>query len=262
VQWAVSNFHGPWLVDIVAALVSMLALVALLTMWRPVASDVGMRTAPIGMPVHESQAVPSHRPLRASLPWIMLALLVAVWKVKPVEAGLKSSADWTFTIPALDKTVEKMPPTVPPRIADIPDPPKLERFEKGTYDFHLLATTGTALLLAALLSALALGIRPAAFMRLYWQAILRVRISLLTIALMLALGFTTPYCGSDTTMGLAFAATGSWFPFFSPLLGWLGVALTGSDTSSNVLVGNLQKVTAEHTGIPQSSRARRTAPGE
>jgi len=87
-------------------------------------------------------------------------------------------------------------------------------------------------------------------MRFYWQTILRVRISLLRIALMLALGFTTRYCGSDTTVGLAFAATGSWFPFFSPLLGWLGVALTGSDTSSNVLIGNLQKVTAEHTGIP------------
>jgi len=168
----------------------------------------------------------------------LLAVFVALWKVGPVEKWLKAAAPWSWKVPYLHESVQRMPPVV-----------AKPEFEKGTYDFLLLAGTGTALLVAALISALALGLRPAAIARSYWQTFLRVRISLLTIAIMLALGFTTRYCGSDTTMGLAFAMTGSWFPFFSPLLGWLGVALTGSDTSSNVLFGNLQKVTAEQIGL-------------
>ena len=97
--------------------------------------------------------------------------------------------------------------------------------------------------------------------RLFGRTVWRVRVSLLTIAAMLALGFTTRYAGLDATMGLAFASTGVLFPFFSPLLGWLGVALTGSDTSSNVLFGNLQKITAEQLGrLARCSPRRRTAP--
>ena len=94
-----------------------------------------------------------------------------------------------------------------------------------------------------------LGLTPGKIAALYFRTLGRVRISLLTIALMLALGFTTRYSGTDTTMGLAMAGAGMFFPFFSPLIGWLGVALTGSDTSSNVLFGNLQKVTAQQLGF-------------
>jgi lactate permease len=104
-------------------------------------------------------------------------------------------------------------------------------------------------LLAGIATALALRVRPGEALRLYGQTLLRVRISLLTISLMMALGFTTRYSGTDTTMGLVMAGTGWLFPFFSPIIGWLGVALTGSDTSSNVLFGNLQKVTAEQLGL-------------
>ena len=115
---------------------------------------------------------------------------------------------------------------------------------------NLLSATGTALLLAGIASALLPGRRLRRALRdLLAQTCVRVRVSLLTISAMLALGFITRYAGTDTTMGLAFASTGSLFPFFSPLLGWLGVALTGSDTSSNVLFGNLQKVTAEALGL-------------
>ncbi|MEQ1850120.1 MAG: lactate permease LctP family transporter [Chthoniobacteraceae bacterium] len=228
-QWAVSNFHGPWLVDIVAAVVAMFSLLVLMRFWRPAAIDDGAPAPGIHHPRFT---------LRPWLPWLMLAVFVALWKVQPVEAWLKAAAPWNWKVPLLHEGVQRMPPVVPK-----------PEFEKGTFDFQILAGTGTALLVAAILSALALGLRPVAIARCYWRTILSVRISLLTIALMLALGFTTRYCGSDTTMGLAFAATGSWFPFFSPLLGWLGVALTGSDTSSNVLFGNLQKVTAEQIGI-------------
>jgi lactate permease len=232
-QWAVSNFHGPWLVDIAAAVVAMLSLIVLLVFWHPAAADGSRAT------VGRSLSTLSHRGLRAWLPWILLAVFVALWKVAPVERWLKATAPWSFKVPMLHESVQRMPPVV-----------VHPEFEKGTYDFQFLAATGTALLIAAIISALALGLRPTAIARSYWQTFLKVRISLLTIAIMLALGFTTRYCGSDTTMGLAFAMTGSWFPFFSPLLGWLGVALTGSDTSSNVLFGNLQKVTAEQVGVP------------
>jgi lactate permease len=121
--------------------------------------------------------------------------------------------------------------------------------EAAQFTFNLLSATGTSLLVAGVLSALLLGLGPKKIASLYGRTVMRVRVSLLTIALMLALGFTTRYSGTDTTMGLALASTGMLFPFFSPLLGWLGVALTGSDTSSNVLFGNLQKVTAQQLGI-------------
>ena len=234
VQFAVSNFHGPWLVDIAAAAASMLALVALLKFWRPEA-------------VTQQSPAASHG-FRPWLPWVMLAVFVAVWKVKPVESWLKNSANISIEVPAVFNGVQKVPVVVKDwKVTPIPNA-KAE-FEKGKFDFQILAMTGTALLIAGALSGLLLGLRPGGIARIYWQTILRVRISLLTIALMLALGYTTRYAGTDTTMGLAFAATGPWFPFFSPLLGWLGVALTGSDTSSNVLFGNLQKVTAEQIGL-------------
>jgi lactate permease len=132
-----------------------------------------------------------------------------------------------------------MPPVVPR-----PEP------EAAVFNLNLLSAAGTGLLLAAIVSGLLLGLRPGALVQAYGRTLLRVRQSLLTIAAMMALGFVTRYSGSDTTMGLAFAATGVLFPFFSALLGWLGVALTGSDTSSNVLFGNLQKVSAEQLGLP------------
>ena len=230
-QWAVSNFHGPWLVDIAAAIVAMLSLLALLRFWKPKTSD--------GHTNQKSEIGNQKSALRPWLPWILLALFVALWKIPGIEKWLRAATPWSWKVPHLHESVQRMPPVV-----------AHPEFEKGTFEFSLLAATGTALLFAAIISALALGLRPAAIARSYWQTFLRVRISLLTIAIMLALGFTTRYCGSDTTMGLAFAMTGSWFPFFSPLLGWLGVALTGSDTSSNVLFGNLQKVTAEQIGLP------------
>jgi lactate permease len=126
---------------------------------------------------------------------------------------------------------------------------KAPKPEEAVFSLNWLSATGTALFLSAFVSGLILRVSPLNLLRLYGHTLWRVRVSLLTIALMLALGFTTRFSGSDTTMGLAFATTGVLFPFFSPLLGWLGVALTGSDTSSNVLFGNLQQVTAQQIGV-------------
>lgn len=235
-QFAVSNYHGPWLVDIVSAVIAMAALVVFLRFWRPRDSE-------------DAKPVPAAASrLRPWLPWLMLSVCVGLWTTplaKTLLNGYAPSAKAVSTwqapiipVPALAGNVQKVPPVAPkPEI------------EKASFTFNYLSATGTALLVAGFVSAALLGIGMREAFGIYLRTLRRVRLSLLTIALMMALGFTTRYSGTDTTMGLAFAATGPWFPFFSPLLGWLGVALTGSDTSSNVLFGNLQKVTAEQTGL-------------
>jgi lactate permease len=168
----------------------------------------------------------------------VLTVFVAGVSLAPIKNALNQTFAPKFSVPALHQAVQKMPPVVAQ-----PEP------EAAQFVFNLLSATGTSLLVAGVLSALLLGLGPRQIASLYGRTVMRVRVSLLTIALMLALGFTTRYSGTDTTMGLAFASTGFLFPFFSPLLGWLGVALTGSDTSSNVLFGNLQKVTAQQIGV-------------
>ena len=228
VQFYISNFRGPELVDIAAGLVAMASLIVLLRFWKPKGESK------IQNPKSKIQ-----NSARAWLPWVMLSIFVAVWKIAPVEKWLNAAAPWKFEMPALHFGVQKMPPVV-----------AAPELEKAIYKFNILAMTGTALFLAGIASGLLLGQKPAALARLYGRCIWRVRTSLLTISIMLALGFTTRFSGTDSTLGLALASTGWWFPFFSPLLGWLGVALTGSDTSSNVLFGNLQKVTAEQLGLP------------
>ena len=236
-QFAVSNYHGPWLVDLASSIASMLALVALLRFWRPPPETGATKAQPCGdLGARKSTGAP--HPFRAWLPWLLLSACVATWSIAPVKAWLIALAPWRWEMGWLHGAVVRVPPVVP-----FPKP------EDAVFKLEFFAATGTALLLAGIVTGLLLGMRPGALARLYGRCFWRLRISLLTIALMLAVGFTTRYSGSDTTMGLAFAGTGWWFPFFSPLLGWLGVALTGSDTSSNVLFGNLQKTTAEQLGL-------------
>jgi lactate permease len=141
-------------------------------------------------------------------------------------------------MPGLHNLVERVPPVVA-----VPRP------EPAIYAFNYLSATGTGILVAALIAGFVMRYRPVELARAYWSTIKLVRLSLLTIAAMLALGFTTRYSGLDATLGLAFARTGVLYPFFGTLLGWLGVALTGSDTSSNVLFGSLQRITAEQLSL-------------
>jgi lactate permease len=164
--------------------------------------------------------------------------LVFLWGLPIVKNFLNGVFAPSFNVPLLHRAIERVPPVVVK-----PTP------EDAAFAFNLLSATGTALLLAGVLAGFCLGLTPAKMFSLYGRTFWRVRASLLTIALMLGLGYTTRYSGTDTTMGLALAATGVFYPFFSPLIGWLGVALTGSDTSSNVLFGNLQKVTAQQLGL-------------
>ncbi|MBI5769127.1 MAG: L-lactate permease [Verrucomicrobia bacterium] len=236
-QFWISNAHGPWLVDIVAGAVSMAAVVGLMQFWRP-ADEESVPEPPTGTAPPITTTPLRAPPWKAWLPWIFLTGFVFLWGLPQVKQRLN---DWfapQVPVPVLHLAIDKIPPVAPK-----PTP------EKAVFSLNLLSATGTALLLAGIASTLALGVGLRRALEIYGHTLMRVRVSLLTISVMMALGFTTRYSGTDTTMGLAMAGTGVLFPFFSPLIGWLGVALTGSDTSSNVLFGNLQKVTAEQLGF-------------
>ncbi|MBL9188129.1 MAG: L-lactate permease [Opitutaceae bacterium] len=237
VQFLVSNYHGPWLVDIVAGAVSMLSVVVLMQFWKPAEEQSNPAAAAAAS---SNAAVAGTGPAwKAWLPWIFLTVFVFAWGMPQVKSQLNAWFAPQIPVPELHNAVIKVPPVAP-----APTP------EKAVFSLNLLSATGTALLLAGLASVVALRVSVGRALRIYGQTLWRVRISLLTISAMMALGFTTKYSGTDTTMGLAMAGTGWLFPFFSPIIGWLGVALTGSDTSSNVLFGNLQKVTAEALNFP------------
>ena len=236
-QYLVATLHGPWLVDIVAAACSMAALAGFLRIWRPSLAKGENR----GKPGEGEEPFPlpdSRFPATAWLPWVALTGFVFLWGLPQIKSALNAVSAPRFTIPGLHNLVERAPP-----IVATPAP------EAAVFTLNWLSATGTAILLAALLTAALLrySIRELAG---EWLATLRVvRMSLLTIALMLSLGYLTRYSGEDAILGLAFAQTGVLYPFFGTLLGWLGVALTGSDTSSNVLFGSLQRITAEQLGL-------------
>lgn len=250
-QFLVSNYHGPWVVDIAGAIVSMGATVLLLKFWQP-KKTWSFEHENKAERASEAASRPIHTPKRALMawmPWILLSVFVFAWglpQVKDVLNGgkkdspnfLKGVSMLKWEAPGLHKAVIKAPPVV-----------KAEKPEEAVFTFNWLSATGTSLLLSGIVSGLLIGFSLKELAKIFWGTLMRVRISLLTIGAMLALGFSTRYAGLDATMGLAFASTGVLFPFFSPLLGWLGVALTGSDTSSNVLFGGLQMISAEKLGI-------------
>ncbi len=245
-QFVVSNFHGPWLVDIVGAAGSMGALVLFMKVWKPadVESAGGKQddrqdgTGNADANATDGGGAATGPAWKAWVPWLALTAAVFVWGLPVVKARLNGWWAPEWEIAGLHRAVVRMPPVV-----------KVAEPEKAVFVFNALSATGTALLLAGIGAGAALGVGAAGMARLYLGTLGRLRESLVTIGLMLALGFVTRYSGTDTTMGLAMAGTGFLFPFFSPLIGWLGVALTGSDTSSNVLFGNLQQVTAGQLGL-------------
>lgn len=243
-QYLVSNFIGPELVDIIAAIVSMVCLVGFLRVWQPknVWTSPTMRGKDVS--AHEAKAPrPVVRHSRADLvrawtPWLILTVFVFVWGLPPVKAFLNGLYAPKFEIAGLHNMIEKVAPVVP-------TPHK----EAAVYTLNLLSATGTGILLAAILGALVMKYNPVEIVRNFVRTFWLVRYSLLTIVLMLALGTLTRYSGTDTTLGLAFANTGVLYPFFGTLMGWIGVAMTGSDTASNVLFGGMQKVAAEQLGL-------------
>jgi lactate permease len=181
---------------------------------------------------------PRREVVRAWVPWMILSVVVFAWGLPQTKAALDRLSVLRLPVPGLHGLVRRMPPVVAQPTA-----------EPAVYVLNWLSATGTGILVAALVAGLVIGYRPRELARAYGHTLWLVRHSLLTISAMLALGFTTRYSGLDATLGLAFARTGVLYPFFGTLLGWLGVALTGSDTSSNVLFGSLQRITAEQLGL-------------
>jgi len=232
-QFVISNYHGPWLVDIVASVCSMVAVIVLLKFWRPKSTG---KTADTKIVESDSRQL-----RRAWMPWIILTVAIFVWGIPQVKSLIHElpGSNPQIPIPALHNVVVRGP-----EVSAANAPP-----EKAIFALDWLAATGSGILFAAVLSGIIMGYKVCELWKIYRATIYRVRHSLLTIAAMLALGFLTRYSGTDATLGLALAKTGALYPFFGTLLGWLGVALTGSDTASNVLFGNLQTITAKQTGI-------------
>jgi len=244
-QFVMSNFHGPTLVDVVASLVSMACLAGFLKIWRPKTVMLGTtRDSEFVSPAEADQRMVRHthtsaEVLSAWTPWVILAVIVFIWGLPSVKTWLNSISNPQFPIEGVHNLIQRVPPVAPPNAKP----------EGAVYALSWLSATGSGILLASIVAALVMKINVANIVGTYWRTLVTVRYSLLTIAAMLAIGVTTRYSGLDATMGLAFAHTGVFYPFFGTLLGWLGVALTGSDTASNVLFGSLQKITAEQLGL-------------
>ncbi len=234
VHVAVSNLIGPELADILAALAAIASLVVLLRAWRPGGDRVAV---PGGAPDEQPARIGLPTEIRAWLPYLLLAVCVLCWGTPAVKAVLLKTSiliKW----PALHQFVLRTPPVV--AVAAPYD---------AVYSFDWLASPGTACLIASLLAAAFAGVSPARFARVFAGNLRVMFLPLVTIASILSLAFLMNYSGATSTLGLAFASTGALFPFFSPILGWLGVFLTGSDASSNALFGNLQVTAARQIGL-------------
>jgi lactate permease len=245
-QYLISNFINPWIVDIGASLISMACLVGFLRIWQPrqLWLSPALRThddSAATMP--KVSAAPTGRPtrreVRASImPWVIVCAILLIWGSGWFKGLVNPIFTWNYPVEGLHNMITKVPPVVaqPTR-------------EAAVFTFTWLSFTGTGMLIAAIISGFIMGFSPAGLVGAYGRTIWVLRYSLITISAMLAIGTLTRYSGVDATLGLAFANTGFLYPFFGTLLGWLGVALTGSDTASNVLFGGLQKITAQQLGL-------------
>ena len=256
-QFLISNYINPWIVDIGASLCSMGCLILFLKVWQPKVTwtSPALRSkddSGLGRP---PAAAPAPRPTGSELfvtllPWIVVSAVLLLWGTGWFKSIVNPIATWNYPVPDLHNLVQKVAP-----VAAKPTP------EGAVFSFTWLSYTGTGMLIAAIVSGLLMGIGPVGLVTTYAKTLRLVFASLVTICAMLAIGTLTRISGIDATLGLAFAGTGVLYPFFGTLLGWLGVALTGSDTASNVLFGNLQKITSEQLGLPPMLMAAANSSG-
>jgi len=228
-QYFWSNHVDSNLVDIAGGVVSIAATVVFLRFWQPKRI---WRFAD-----EHASAVQKHTAgqiVKAWLPFAILSLTVLAWGLPVIKGALNRATTPVWNVPWLHNAVTRAAPVVT----------KLTP-EAARYDFNWLSATGTGCFIAAIVAGLVLGVRPAQLAKIFWHTLKRMKLAVIAISFMLGLGFTTRYSGLDAVLGLAFTRTGWLFPFFGAFLGWLGVALTGSDTSSNALFGSLQRITAD-----------------
>lgn len=230
-QFLVSNYLGPYLTDIIGSLASIGVLIVLLRFWRP--SDAAEQGEATAMPPKHSTG----EVLLAWAPYGLLVLFVLLWGWTDMKAILNKVTQ-QFPWPGLHGLIQRMPPVVG----------KPSSYD-AIYKFDWLAASGTSCMLASMASALVLRVSVGKFVSIFVGTVKQLGFSFLTMASVLGLAYLMNYSGATATLGLVFAATGVAFPFFSALLGWLGVFLTGSDTSANALFGNLQVVTANSLGL-------------
>jgi lactate permease len=236
-QFLVSNFHGPWLVDVVASVCSIAAVTTLLFVWHP-KRIWGLEGHEANREARGQHGHSTGEVIKAWVPWVILSVVVFLWGLPSVKAALDKVSIFRIPVSGLHNLILRVPPVVAKPTA-----------EAAIFQFNWITFSGTGILIAAIISGFLMGFGPLQLLRQYGKTLYKVRFSLICISAMMAIGFLTRYSGLDATMGLAFARTKMLYPFFGTLLGWLGVALTGSDTSSNVLFGSLQKISAAQVGI-------------
>ena len=251
-QFIVANLLGPELADLLAALVTVVAVVGLLSFWRP-NSEWHFDSEPPAEERESYETPPLGRTLHAWSPFVIIVVLFLIVQIPlvkatvgAIQAGInfptaevsESTGLPAVAWPGLDGQVEQQPPVVPE-----PTP------YAATFNTNWLSAAGTIILIADIISLIVLRVGPGQALKIYGQSLNQLKWAILTIASILGLAYLLNYSGITYTLGLAFAATGVLFPFFSAFIGWLGVALTGSDTSSNALFANLQKVTAQQIGV-------------
>ncbi|KHS46281.1 L-lactate permease [Hafnia paralvei] len=243
-QYLSSNFIGPELPDIISSLVSLVCLTLFLRVWQPKRifrfNDVG---ASITDQTLARQNYTSKQVIRAWMPFIFLTATVTIWSIPPFKALFAKGGalqDWVFnfSVPFLDKLVAKMPPVVAESMP-----------YAAVYKLDWLSATGTAIIVAAVISVIYLRMKPRAAVETFFSTMKELALPIYSIGMVLAFAFISNYSGLSATLALALAHTGDAFTFFSPFLGWLGVFLTGSDTSSNALFAALQATTAQQIGV-------------
>jgi len=244
-QFLISNFINPWIVDIGASLVSMACLIGFLKFWQPkeIWTSPALRRRDDSAATMPKPPAPGPKPSTAQvwaafLPWIIVCAILLIWGTGAFKDFVNPHATWNYPVPELHNMINQVPP-----VAAQPRP------EGAVFAFTWLSYTGSGMLIAAIIAGFIMGFSPVRLVKAYGETIKVCFYSLITISAMLAIGTLTRLSGVDATLGLAFAGAGVLYPFFGTLLGWLGVALTGSDTASNILFGNLQKITAEQLGL-------------
>jgi lactate permease len=236
-QGLMAIFTGPGLVDIAAAVATIVVLIVFLRFWKPkrVLNAKGQDITGLVRTRHEHSAGAI---FKAWLPWLTLSVVVFAWGIPRFSQWMDRKTSIGIPVAGLHNFVQRMPPV---SLAPIPEP--------AIFSLNWLAASGTGILVAALLAGFLMGLGPRSLLRALVRTAFTVRYTVITIAAMLGLGYVMRYCGLDATLGLAFARTGALYPFFGTLIGWVGTATTGSDTASNVVFGSLQQVTARQIGV-------------